>query len=211
MRVLIALASLLAVAAFAPMGRTAVRNSAISMDGSGLIGAATEIGGFWDPIGLSKGKSEETLNWYRAAELKHGRVCMLASLGIWIQGAPEQGWIPGFVTKDTNALKAASEVYEKAPGAVWQILIAIAAVEVLNTSIESKGGRPGDFGWDPANIRPKDDDKLDELQLKELKNGRLAMLGAAGMLYQNALTGQGVFEQLAAGHFSPFGDGQGAF
>ena len=37
------------------------------------------------------------------------------------------------------------------------------------------------------------------------------MLGAAGMLYQNDLTGQGVFEQIAAGHLSPFNDGQGAF
>jgi hypothetical protein len=209
MRVLIALASLLAVAAFAPMGRTAARNSAISMD-IGLIGASAPVG-FFDPLGLSKGKSEETLAWYRAAELKHGRVCMLASVGIWIQGAPEQGWIPGYITKDTNALAAVSEIYAKAPGALWQILLAIAAVEVLNTSIESKGGRPGDFGWDPANLRPKDEDKLDELQLKELKNGRLAMLGAAGMLYQNALTGQGVFEQIAAGHLSPFNDGQGAF
>ena len=82
---------------------------------------------------------------------------------------------------------------------------------MLNASIESKGGRPGDVGWDPANLRPKDEEKLDELQLKELKNGRLAMLGAAGMLYQNALTGQGVWEQIGSGHISPFGDGQGAF
>ena len=195
------------------MGRTV--RSQVSMDASDLIGAATEIGGFWDPIGLSKGKDEETLRWYRAAELKHGRVCMLASLGIWIQAAPEffneKDWIPGYITKDTNALKAVSEIYSTSPFALLQILIAIGAVEVLNTSIESKGGRPGDFGWDPANLRPKDEAKLDELQLKELKNGRLAMLGAAGALYQNALTGQGVFEQISAGHISPFGDGQGFF
>jgi hypothetical protein len=66
---------------------------------------------------------------------------------------------------------------------------------VLTTSIESKT-RPGDFGWDPANIRPKSEDKLDELQTKELKNGRLAMIGTAGMLLQNYVTGQGVWEQL---------------
>lgn len=186
-------------------------HSAIKMDARDLIGAATEIGGFWDPLNLSKDKSDETMRWYRSAEIKHGRVCMLACLGIWIQGAPEQAWIPGYITKDTNALKAVSEIYSTAPGALLQILIAIGAVEVLNTSIESKGGRPGDFGWDPASIRPSSDEKLDEVQLKELKNGRLAMLGAAGMLYQNALTGQGVFEQFAAGHISPFGDGQGVF
>ncbi len=84
-------------------------------------------------------------------------------------------------------------------------------MEVLNASIESKGGRPGDFGWDPANIRPKRDDLLDEMQTKELKNGRLAMLGIAGMAYQTYLTGQGTIEQLASGHISPFGDGQGIF
>lgn len=85
-------------------------------------------------------------------------------------------------------------------------------MEVLCASIESQGGRrPGDFSWDPQNIRPKSDDKLDEMQTKELKNGRLAMLGIAGMAYQTYLTGQGPIEQLVSGHISPFGDGQGIF
>merc|ERR1712190_287215 len=35
--------------------------------------------GFWDPAGLSK---KGNLAVYREAELKHGRVCMLAALGI---------------------------------------------------------------------------------------------------------------------------------
>jgi hypothetical protein len=35
--------------------------------------------GFWDPIGFSK---DRKLAVYRAAELKHGRVCMIAFLGI---------------------------------------------------------------------------------------------------------------------------------
>lgn len=83
---------------------------------------------------------------------------------------------------------------------------------MLCASIESQGlARPGDFGWDPSNIRPKSEEKLDEMQTKELKNGRLAMLGIAGMAYQTYLTGQGTIEQLASGHISPFGDGQGIF
>ncbi len=42
-----------------------------------FIGSADpKEGGFFDPFELSKGKSDETLRWYRAAELKHGRVAM---------------------------------------------------------------------------------------------------------------------------------------
>ena len=98
------------------------------------------------------------------------------------------------------------------PGAFLPFVISrtrFAAVEVLAASIDEE--RPGDFGWDPAGIRPDDEDKLNELQTKELKNGRLAMLSTAGMLYQSALTGQGPIEQLTSGHLSPFGDGQGIF
>ena len=40
----------------------------------------------FDPLGLSKGKDEATIGYYRAAELKHGRVCMLASVGYLVQG-----------------------------------------------------------------------------------------------------------------------------
>ena len=87
-------------------------------------------------------------------------------------------------------------------------------METLCASIESQrgeDGRPGDFGWDPANIRPKKEALLDEMQTKELKNGRLAMLGVTGMAIQTYLTGQDTVAQLAAGHVSPFGDGQGIF
>lgn len=38
--------------------------------------AAAQEGGLFDPIGLSKDKDDATLKWYRAAELKHGRVSM---------------------------------------------------------------------------------------------------------------------------------------
>jgi hypothetical protein len=52
---------------------------------SELIGASAPVGE-WDPAGLSKGKDAETMAWYRAAEIKHGRVCMLAAVGILVQG-----------------------------------------------------------------------------------------------------------------------------
>ena len=46
----------------------------------GLVGTDIEYPEF-DPFGLTRGISEEKIFWYRAAELKHGRVAMLAALG----------------------------------------------------------------------------------------------------------------------------------
>ena len=40
-----------------------------------------------DPAGLSKEVTPEGLAWYRACELKHGRVAMMACGGFIVQGA----------------------------------------------------------------------------------------------------------------------------
>ena len=37
--------------------------------------------GFWDPWGLAELGSDETMAWFRHAELKHGRVAMAAVTG----------------------------------------------------------------------------------------------------------------------------------
>lgn len=45
-----------------------------------------EFGGIWDPLGLADIGSDETLAWYRHAEIKHGRVAMAAVrdlLSVW--------------------------------------------------------------------------------------------------------------------------------
>ena len=64
------------VAPAAPASSSALRADASGMDG---IQAPT---GFFDPLGLSKSASDETLAWYRAAEIKHGRVAMAGIVGL---------------------------------------------------------------------------------------------------------------------------------
>ena len=57
----------------------AARSSAVSMGIADLPGISTETGNVvWDPLGLSDNMDEANLRLIRAAELKHGRVAMLA-------------------------------------------------------------------------------------------------------------------------------------
>ena len=85
--------------------------SALSMGIDDFIGTPVQQeGGFFDPLNLSDGKDEDTLRWYRAAELKHGRVCMLATLGVVVQGLGAS--LPNPIFQETNAFKAVGAIYE---------------------------------------------------------------------------------------------------
>ena len=43
---------------------------------------------------------------------------------------------------------------------------------------------PGDIGFDPLGLKPTDPAELLAMQNKELNNGRLGMIAAAGMIFQ---------------------------
>jgi hypothetical protein len=51
----------------------------------------------------------------------------------------------------------------------------------------------GDLGFDPLGLKPTDPAELKEMQTKELNNGRLAMIAAAGMIAQELATGNKLF------------------
>jgi hypothetical protein len=96
------------------------------------------------------------------------------------------------------------------PLAAVQILLAIFAVEAFGQFNQVKAGAaPGDLGFDPLGLKPEDPEVWEKVQLRELKNGRLAMLAIAGMLYTELLTGNGVLEAYKIGAVSPWGDGIG--
>lgn len=52
---------------------------------------------------------------------------------------------------------------------------------------------PGNLGWDPLNLKPTDPSAFKEMATKELNNGRLAMIGAAGMIAQELASGDKLF------------------
>eukprot|EP00596_Hydrurales_sp_CCMP1899_P007667 CAMPEP_0119041222 /NCGR_PEP_ID=MMETSP1177-20130426/11403_1 /TAXON_ID=2985 /ORGANISM="Ochromonas sp, Strain CCMP1899" /LENGTH=199 /DNA_ID=CAMNT_0007007087 /DNA_START=156 /DNA_END=755 /DNA_ORIENTATION=+ len=162
----------------------------------GLVGSDVEAPNF-DPLQLSAGRSEETVNWYRSAELKHGRICMLAALGLSV--APVFHFNdPVFDT--TLGFGAVTKLVAERPEAIYQIVTAIAAIEVV-TLFKNGQGEAGDLGFDPLDLQEKlgfnDDESLfNEMKLRELKNGRMAMIGTSALLLQEVVTGYGPYEQL---------------
>jgi len=93
---LIALAS--SASAFAPVSQ---RSSS-----SALCGALDNMPGStmpfktFDPLGLAELGSDSTLAWFRAAELKHSRVAMLAVTGYLVQASGAH--FPGMLSSDIS-------------------------------------------------------------------------------------------------------------
>merc|ERR1712176_1483757 len=159
--------------------------------------------GFFDPLGLSAGADEKKIAWFREVEVKHGRVCMWASVG-YFYGELFHPFYGG-------DLSGPAYQYAKyAPmNTFWVALaVAIAIPEVLFLTqkfpaqvswagdVVNKDDRvPGDMGFDPLGLK----DSLDfvEMQNKELNNGRLAMLAWAGMVAQEMATGKTLLADVA--------------
>jgi len=155
--------------------------ASVQMGVTDLPGISTETGNvLWDPLELSKNMDEGNLNLVRAAELKHGRVAMLATVGwAWTAtGTHFEGMISTSKKISFADLAAAADpiaAAAKMPAAgVWQMIFAIGALEVF---WENKYPATENAGFYGVPACTQDPEKFKELQLMELKNGRLAMIG----------------------------------
>jgi hypothetical protein len=78
--------------------------------------------------------------------------------------------------------------------------------EVLGTKRTLKASYyPGDIKFDPLTLKPDNYEEFAEMSTKELQNGRLAMLGIAGLVAQELVNGKEIFVNLglAADRFDP--------
>jgi len=166
--------------------------------------------GFANAISPAKNGAPDTFKWYRESEIVHGRVSQLAVVGSFFPALwhfPTNGIYPEGSFSELNQIKA---LYTVPPEAIGQILVTIAAIEAFRTQRTLLGSKePGDLGlgqgegrWNPFNFKYTDEEYY-EKQVQEVKHGRLAMLGAAGLLFQNANSGVGITEQLGAAFSVP--------
>ncbi|KAL1510215.1 hypothetical protein AB1Y20_006543 [Prymnesium parvum] len=166
------------------------------------MGVETELGatgplGYWDPLGLAVKSPEKFARW-RAVELKHGRIAMMATTGYFVQSALR--W-PGYLSVSENikfrdlpngilALKAIP------PVGLAQIALFIGLMEIATWRYYEgpwpgsvpAGKAPGDVAGDYW-VRYSDPvEKAHKLNV-EINNGRAAMMGALGCLMHDHISG----------------------
>jgi len=192
--------------------RMAVGN--IKKSTSSLSPAMQQLGalppfGFFDPLGLSDGKTAAEMKKYRESELKHGRVAMVAALGIFTGETIN----PLFDHKITGPAIYQFQQADELVSFFWVgVVFLIGLIEGQNiivgwdspgkTSSSTSGMAMlkedyvnGDLGFDPLGIKPKDTYEYELMQVKELSNGRLAMLAVAGMVAQELVTNEGIAQE----------------
>lgn len=207
----LALISVLAgsAAAFAPAATRSTSSALSAFSIDNMPGALAPMG-FFDPLGFAEKADEKTLKRYREAEVTHGRVAMLAVIGFFVGEAVEGS---SFLF-DAQISGPAITHFTQVPDG-WDALIVtfIGAseaqraqkgwVDPADASYDQPGllkddYYPGDIGFDPLGLKPEDPEEFDLMVTKELQNGRLAMLAAAGFLAQEAVDGKGILEHFAS-------------
>lgn len=136
----------------------------------------------FDPLGFTE---FWPIEWFREAEIKHCRVAMLAFVGFVFTDFYH---LPGFDYTTVDAHDACV-----ASGSMSQLLLWIGILELIGAiaidqMFRGSGREPGDFGFDPLGFATNPE-KMKELQMKEIANGRLAMFAFGGAVTQAVLTG----------------------
>uniref|UniRef100_UPI003003A6F3 Light-harvesting protein of photosystem I Lhca8 n=1 Tax=Coelastrella TaxID=75800 RepID=UPI003003A6F3 len=169
----------------------------------------------FDPLNL--GKDPQALRWYQQAELVHGRTAMTAVAGILIPGLLTKAGVLN-VPEWYEAGKVSAEQTGIALGPLLAVQLFMCGfvegkrwMDFLKPGSQSEAGsflgfeasfKGTDNGYpggpfDPMGMCNESEAKTKDLKLKEIKNGRLAMLACLGFAAQYGATGKGPLDNLA--------------
>lgn len=156
----------------------------------------------FDPFNFA-GDDAEKLYTMREAEVKHGRIAMLAAIG-WPLSELLSGPIahifrlPDVLGKGDTVPSLLNGGLETISPVYWATVLAAAGG--LEAWCMSKDAAPlaGDYGFDPFGFYPEDVAGQEKMQLAEIKHGRLAMMAVTGFAYQELFTNVGVIHAIPA-------------
>ena len=139
----------------------------------------------FDPLNLGIDKNVE---FFRDAEVKHGRIAMLAALGL-----PTAELVHGRLAEalDLPSLLVDGKFPSLVNGGLSQtpipyfLLANVAGSAMFELMNVTK--------WDPLNLSSPDQLKQAQWELAELKNGRLAMMAVPLYVIQELITGKSLF------------------
>jgi len=205
-------------AAFAPSskGRVGLQTSLseTTADLKDLAGKLNPLVKFYDPLNLSEanlwGTSEEaTIGFLRESEVKHGRIAMFAFVGYIVHAnGITWPWPMTMSGEPFPTVSSAPEAWDAIPEAAkLQIMLFVGFLEYWNEVANKhymKGGKVGDFPdfdskvipggalnlYDPFGWHKNRSEEAKAAGLiKEINNGRLAMLGIFGFLCEQTIPG----------------------
>ena len=166
----------------------------VSASLDGLPGNSLPIKSF-DPLNLANWGSEETFQWFRCAEIKNGRVAMVATTGYIVQAAGFH--FPGQLSSDVSFEQLSSmkpfDAWAEVPAAgKAQILATIFIAEWISETQGThymKGGQFPTMVFPPIDFSNVSDATMQRKRTSEINNGRLAMIAIMSFIAANAVPG----------------------
>lgn len=150
----------------------------------------------YDPLNLAEWGSDETLLWFRASELKHGRCAMVATVGYLINAAGIH--FPGMLSSDISF----EDLSKMSPPDAWaavpvagkaQILFTIFVAELVTEGYQGthymKGGELPTMVFPQIDFSGVSEATMKRKRTSELNNGRLAQIAILSFISEHYIPG----------------------
>jgi len=149
----------------------------------------------FDPFNFAGDDKANLINM-REAEIKHGRLAMLAVVGwplaeLFDKPIADSAGLPTLLTRTGESPSLLNGGLSKIDPLYWIAVVLLAGIIELQVEIvkEEKGKQytPGDCDFDPLGFLPTDKAGQMEMMTKEIKHGRISMMALTGFVVQEGL------------------------